>query len=132
MKLKLELLYKTIKASRRKRLLCRRPDIRRRTSLHNKPLRRQEKARKTHRVCAVKAVRSLPLQPPSPKPAAKTRSRSAKAEPEQFELQVARQKLTSVVTSAANSLSGKYLVKISVIEDFRRLIEDIRKLRFDG
>lgn len=133
MKLRLELLYKTIKASRRKRLLSRRPDIRRWTTLYNQSLLRKQKARKAARVCAFKAARSLPLQPTKRKHRAKARSKSVKAEPEQYQLQIARQKLTSFVTSAANNLSGKYLVSFSVVnQEFCRLIEDIRKLKFDG
>lgn len=133
MKLRLELLYKTVKANRRRRLLSRRPDIRRWTQHYNNSLLLKRKARKTGRVCAVKAARMLPLQPKKRKPCTKARSKSVKAEPEQFQLQIARQKLTSVVTSAANNLSGKFLLRYEVVDkEFGRLIEDIRKLKFDG
>lgn len=133
MKLKLELLYKRIKEGRRKRLFSRRPDIRRWTSLRNTAARRLEKARKNNRVRAAKSAQSLPLQPTKKFPGQKARSKSQKVEPEQYQVQVARQKLTSVVTSAVNNLSGKYIVNFSVVnQEFGRLIEDIRKLKFDG
>ena len=131
-KKEMELIHIQKKLDRKSRFRARRPDFHKLKTVYPnkhllKPKRKTTFKVKIHKM---EKKQKIPLSSRIDL-CTRLRSKSVKVEPKSYQLQISKQKLTSVVSSCINNLSGKNLFWIPAINrEFTKVIEDIRKLKF--